>query len=190
MTVRFSSISVVTGPAIEPVTLAEAKAHLRMDGADNDSTINSLIKAAREDVEGDTRRALITQTLDVSYQYFGSKLELPRGPLQSVTSVKYYDTDGVEQTLDTTVYRVTTKGNLPSIITLDYGQEWPSLYDIEEPITIRIVTGFGATADTVPEPLRQAILLDMERGYEGDIKRDAGLQQMYADRIRKWVISY
>ena len=148
-----------------------------------------MIGASTEEVEGDTNRALITQTLDVKYQRFAKKMVLPRPPLQSVTSVKYLDTDGTEQTLDSAYYRTLTNGNLPAFIALNYGYDWPSVYTVDQPITIRIVTGFGATSSSVPESLREAALLNIEEAYEADPKRASGLRQMYKNRISKWCVS-
>jgi uncharacterized phiE125 gp8 family phage protein len=81
-------------PAIEPVTLSEAKRHANVVASDDDTLITALIQAAREQVESDCSRALITQTWRLKlHEWFADWLDVPRSPLQSVTSVTYIDGD-------------------------------------------------------------------------------------------------
>jgi len=190
MTERFASISVVTPPAIEPVTLADVRDHLRIDHTDSDNVLDWLIQAAREAVEASTGRALIQRTLDVTFDSFADLMELPRAPLQSVTHVKYLDDDGNEQTLSSSVYRVETNGDWPGIIELGYDQSWPSVYSVKNPVTVRIVAGFGSTRDAVPMPLRQAIYLHVQQQYDQDAKEFSTLQRSIDALISPWVIRY
>ena len=152
---RFESISVVTQPATEPLSMAEIKANLAIDDDAYDVVLTSLRARAREYCEKVQRRAFVTQTLDVTYNLPVTRLILPRPPLQSVTSIKYLDTDGVEQTLDAAYYRVT--GTDPALITLAEGYNWPSVQPVEEPVTVRIVAGYG-DASAVPETTKGAML--------------------------------
>src|SRR5690242_14642324 len=88
---------VVTAPAAEPVTLAEAKDHLRVDDTNSDSRITSRIKAARTAAENFMQRALVQRTYRLTLEGFpanGCALELPFSPAVSVDSIKYYDTSG------------------------------------------------------------------------------------------------
>ena len=89
-----------TPPAIEPVTLEELKDHLRVDSVDEDALLTGLLAAAREWCEGFQNRAYITQTLQLWLDEWpaGNAIVLPRPPLQSVASVKYYGTDDTEYT--------------------------------------------------------------------------------------------
>jgi uncharacterized phiE125 gp8 family phage protein len=120
----------VTAPTVEPVTLVEAKAHLRRTDSAEDVLITGLIQAAREKVEEDTGRALITQTLDVYFDGVpcgGAAFLLPKGKLQSVTSLKSYDPDNVEATLSSSKYLVDISSE-PGRIVLNSGESWP--YDL------------------------------------------------------------
>lgn len=154
----------VIPPIIEPVSLAELKLHLRLDDDDSteDALLNSILVAVREHVEGITRRALLTQTWDFCLDEFPRSdfIKLPFGNLQSVTSVKWKDTDGTETTLTvTTDYLVETNGDQHGRLVLPYGETWPSdsLYP-SNPITIRFVAGW-TTAELVPYGIKAAILM-------------------------------
>lgn len=155
---RHVGVSVATAPAIEPLTLDDVRTHLRIDDNELDSKLLRLIRVARNHAESMTGRALITQTIDVTYDRWCTTIVIPRGQLQSVTSVKYQDQDDAEQTLDTSVYRVVTAVD-PGRIRLDYGQSWPDLYPVDATITIRAVVGYGDAATDIPEEIIQGMLL-------------------------------
>lgn len=126
-----------------------------------DSLLEELITTARLDVENDTGRKLITQTLDYYIQHWpcGDRIKLPYGSLQSVTSVAYTDCDGTVTTLTpTTDYTVELNGDQCGFIVLPDGGSWPSgsLYP-SNPIHIRYVAGYGDTGASVPTQLKQAI---------------------------------
>lgn len=155
----------VIAPAAEPVTLAEAKKHLHFTNTDSDDYItNFLIPAARQHTETYIQAALIERTLDVFYGNF-RKLQLPFPPLSSVTSVKYRDAANVEQTLATSVYDVDSISE-PGCITLANGQAWPTLSYQPNPVTVRIVAGYGSNASDVPTVIRSAILMLIGHLYE------------------------
>lgn len=161
---RYGS-KIVTAPTLEPLTVAEAKAHLRVDAADQDGLISSLIVAARQYAEAFTRRAFITQTWDLFYDSFPNQdeisntqqIDLPYPPLQSVTSVKYTDLGGVVQTLDPATYIIDADG--PGRIALAYLKFWPVFRQVANSIQIRIVAGYGPAASDVPQTIKQAMLL-------------------------------
>src|SRR3990172_4437074 len=160
----------VTGPSVEPVDLTAAKAHLRVDHVDEDDEIEGFITAAREHVENVTRRALLTQTWDYSIPGWPTcnYIRLPFGNLQSVTSVKWKDSDGTETTLTAnTDYLVEINGDQCGRIVLPYATPWPSgaLYP-SNPITIRFVCGWIAAA-LIPPTILAGIKLVCAKLYEG-----------------------
>ena len=165
-------VKVVTAPAIEPITLTEAKLHCKVDLSTDDDLITALIVAAREEIERRTWRALITQTLELvlSAWPYGDRIELPRAPLQSITSIKYKDKDGNETTWSSANY-LAGADSVPGVLALAWNASWPSvdLYPIE-PIRIRFVAGYGL-AVAVPQSLKQACLLLVAHWYEA---REAG----------------
>lgn len=163
------TLVVKTAPAVEPLTVAEAKDHLRIDHNDEDVLLNSLIMAARQHVESPlTNRSLITTTWNYYLPSFGfgSEIELPRPPLQSVTGI-YYTTDGGSETeFDSSKYSVDTYST-PGRIVLNRTESWPT-DELEEVNGVRIefVAGYGDDDVDVPQAIRQAMLLIVAEMYE------------------------
>ena len=158
-------LTLATAPVIEPVTVAQARAHLRIDGNDHDDVIAQLVRAARRRAEAHTRRALVTQTWDLTLDDFPLwQIDVPRPPLQSVTHIKYIDTAGVQQTLSSVLYTVDTKSE-PGRITPAYGQSWPTARDQVNAVEVRFVAGFGMDS-AVPDDIKSAILLMVGHLFE------------------------
>lgn len=160
-------LSIVQAPATEPVTLGEAKTHLRVETGDDDAYISSLVSAARMHVESLTQRALITQTLKLTLDHFTGwrgVIYFPRSPIQSVSAVTYTDTVGNSQTLSPTIYRVDTASIVPRIMPA-FGQVWPVVLPQLNSVEITFIAGYG-DASTVPEPIKQAIKLIIGTLYE------------------------
>jgi len=151
-------LKLITAPASTPVTLAELKAHCRIEDTDSDTELQIYLDAATEHLDGYTGtlgRCIVTQTWELVLDKFpSSAILLELGPLQSVTSVKYYDTDGVEQTVDSANYTVDT-ASLHGWVVPDAGFSWPSTLDAVNVVKVRYVAGYTS----VPNPLKHAILL-------------------------------
>jgi uncharacterized phiE125 gp8 family phage protein len=156
---------ITTEPTIEPITLAEAKLHLRVDHDADDVLITSLIKAARQKCEIHERRAYITQTITWKLDGFPCKFIVPRPKLQSVTSIKYIDANGTQQTLDSSIYTVDIYSE-PARIVLAYGQIWPLLRGDINSVEVIFKAGYGDTADKVPDMTKIAIKLLLTYLYE------------------------
>lgn len=151
-------LQLVNAPEEEPVSLAEAKAHLRVTSADEEALISALIVAARAHAEAWTHRCFVTQTWELVLDCFPSwTLEFPNAPLASVESITYVDTAGEEQTLDAAEYQVDTKTD-PGRLMPAYGLHWPATREQLNAVTIRFVCGYG-DAEDVPAPIKAAILL-------------------------------
>jgi uncharacterized phiE125 gp8 family phage protein len=160
-----SEFSLKTAPAVEPVSLAEAKAHCRISHNTEDQLLANLIATARAWVEQYTGRSLYTQTWQLSLPGFASRLWLPRAvPLTSITFVKYYDADNVLQTLATSVYTAPAFSE-PAVIQLVEGQSWPSVAIRTDAVQVEYVTG-TSTIEAIPRPLLHAILLLVGHWYE------------------------
>jgi uncharacterized phiE125 gp8 family phage protein len=155
----------VTGaPATEPLSTAEAKTHLNVTTSDDDTYIGTLIVAAREYVQNRIRRSLITQTIAAYFDRFDGCFELERGPVQSITSISYVDTNGDTQVLASSVYQADLV-TVPARIVEAYQQTWPGTRDQLNAVTITYVAGYGAAA-AVPQPIKQAMLLYLAHLYE------------------------
>ncbi|GJM23936.1 MAG: hypothetical protein DHS20C16_03510 [Phycisphaerae bacterium] len=156
---------VITKPASEPLTLTEAKAHLNVDHDEDDTYITTLITVARRTAEGKQWRALMTTTREQTMDCFPfGCITLEHPPLQSVTSVKYIDADGVQQTLSSDNYDVDTD-SIYGRICPAYGLNWPTTRNIQNAVRVRYDCGY-ADADSVPTTTKQAMLLLIGNWYE------------------------
>ena len=158
-------LALIAPPEEEPVSLAAAKLHLRVDGTDEDAYIRGLIAAARQDAEHQTGRAIVAQTWRLSLEAFpAGDIELPRPPLQSVKSITYLGADGIRRTLAPTEYRVITD-ELFGRVVLARGASWPAyLADIGS-VQVTFVAGWPEAAD-VPEAIRHWIKIKLTTLYE------------------------
>jgi uncharacterized phiE125 gp8 family phage protein len=158
------SLSVFAAPAIDPLSLAEAKAHCNIDDSilDWDGLIGDLIQTANEHVEDFTHRAGISRTLDYKVDDFPGwycALELPKPPLVSVTSVSYVDTNGVTQTWSSALYTILNAADetMPGQIVPAYQQSYPVTRDVPNAVTVRYVAGYGTDPKDVPARWKAAM---------------------------------
>ena len=175
-------VQVVTAPTEEPVSLAEAKLHLRVVDNDEDALITGLIAAARGSIEKLLGRALVTQTWRITLKEFPqfptwvryNCIELPGGPAQSVETIKYTDTNGDEQELAD--YDEDLSGSI-GIVAPVFGQGWPMVRRGLAGVRIEYVVGFGAASE-VPEAIKAAIKLTIGELYANrEISVDAKLSE-------------
>ncbi len=173
----------IAAPASEPLDLATAKLHCRVDGTDEDALITALIVAAREQAEHETGRALITQTWELVHDVFPEAFVLRKSPIQSVVSLKYLDSaTGAEQTLDPADYLL-DKDNEPGYLVPAYGKAWPSSYGVPNAVRLRYVCGY-ANAAAVPQAIKQWMLLAIGTMYENRSTLIAG--QVFSIPDRFW----
>ena len=171
-------------PTAEPVTLAIAKAHLRVTWTDDDDYIAELIAGARDAAETECGRAFITRTYTLTLADFprlysqdcGHDILLPVGPVGSVTGITYTDSAGATQTLATTDYSVGAKTARISPVV-----SWPTTYYPYSPenVTVTYTAGFGPTYASVPAAARAAVLLILADRYEN---RGDNMSNFLADR--------
>jgi uncharacterized phiE125 gp8 family phage protein len=146
------------GPAAEPVLLAEAKAHLRLDGAEEDALVGALIAAARTAVETETRRVLIEQRWRAFVETWPhSGVELPVAPALSVETVRGIDGEGVATALDPGDYEFDVADGSVRLLRPAAGAE---RYEID------FAAGYGDAGEDVPGPLRQAMLMLITHWFE------------------------
>lgn len=151
---------VTVEPTSEPITKEVMKVYLKVDGDDDDTLIESLITSSRQYVENYTGRSLMSQTRVMKLDYFPcAEIELMNGPVTSVTSVKYQDSDDAEQTVNASDYWTDLQTRWPRIRVKN---SWPSAKCRPGSIVITYVCGYA----TIPEPLLTAIKRIVAHKYE------------------------
>lgn len=160
------TLQLIAAPVEYPVTLAEAKLHLRIDGDYEDSLINGLIGAAVShfDAQGVLGRAMVTQTWAQWVSMPSSWVRLLMGPFAALTSVHYYDADNVLQEATLSDFEIRLDGDFVRVGPVS-GKTWPSAYSRNDAIKITYTAGFGAAAD-VPMSIKQAMLLTVGHWYQ------------------------
>ena len=136
------SLSLNTPPAAEPVTLDDAKAHLKVDTTDDDALITSLISAARARAEWHTGRAFVTQSWTLWLDGWPGIIEIPLPPLQSVASVTAFALDDSATVLDAATYQVDTASS-PARLTLKPNASPPVALRRINAIAIAFTAGYG-----------------------------------------------
>lgn len=161
------TLVMTNGPDLEPITVAEAKAHLRIDGSEEDALIASLIITSRLHIEAALGLALVAQ----SWSYFIDRwprsraVVLPLKPIQSISQVRVWAADGSAQTLPATSYLLDGLGSPPRLVWHGAASA-PVPGRVANGIEIGLEAGYGAAAADVPAPLRQALLLLVAHWYE------------------------
>jgi uncharacterized phiE125 gp8 family phage protein len=160
------ALVMTAAPAVEPISVAEAKAHSRVDVADEDALFTSLILAARVFMERSLSLALITQSWSYYLDHWPRSftVALPLSPVQAVTAVTVHDVDGGATVVDSESYavdvlsqpaRLVLQGGLPSVVTRRLNA-----------FEIAFTAGYGDTSADVPAPIRQALILLVAHWFE------------------------
>lgn len=181
-----TSITLITAPTSEPVTLQEAKSWARIDSSDEDSLLSNLITVARQEAEKYLRSALMPQTWEMTLDVGTSALDdvlgdgfyefpinqlygtlpnviaLPYAPIQSITSVKYFDTANTENTYSSSNYTLDAAGGR---LMLNQSAVWASNMRPNASAKIRYVAGY-ANGAAVPMAIRIAIMNYVLLAYE------------------------
>ena len=198
---------VITAVATEPITRAEATLHLGLDDMSgshpDDAIIDALITGARQHAEHYTKRALAQQTLEAALDAFpdsdDDRIDLPRAPVASITSIKYTDTSGTEQTISSSAYALSTYGESRTIAPTS-GNYWPTTEDIPDAVRIRYVAGYAATGagaeyTVLPKAVRQGLLMHISLTYPRNVFTPAEREAMETARdsllntIKDWSFS-
>lgn len=162
----------ISPPAVEPLSLSEAKAWLRLDSADEDEIVSTLIVSARLVIESLTRRMMVAQVWRLSLDGWPSApVAIPLSPVRAIPAVRWVESYGGGAELSQQGYRLETQGGQASLRLLVPGPEGAVGVEID------VEAGFGADAAGVPAPLRQAMRLLIARWHEnrGDIEADADI---------------
>ena len=171
---QYRSLTRQTSPAVEPVTVAEAKAHLRVDVSDDDTYIGTLITAAREWCEQYLDRTLVNTQWVMRFDSFPSDgtqdIELPRPPMSlagttTAVSLTFTSETGGTQAFSTNSFRVDRNATPGAVKTL-YGQTWPPHLMDDNAVSVTWWAGYGSAGSSVPAAVRHAILMLVGHWYE------------------------
>jgi len=185
------ALTLTTAPTVEPLTLTEAKSHLRVDASAEDGYISDLVGTAREMAEELTGRAFLTQTWTLWLDRWPASgiITLPRPPLQTVTSVLYYDVDDGESTFASSNYLVDANAE-PGRIILNDGATWPTTsLRPAHAVKVTYVAGYGTLATSVPKPdvhLTRLLLSHMYENREGVVVGTIVAQLPWSIRQLVW----
>jgi uncharacterized phiE125 gp8 family phage protein len=168
----------ITAATALAVSLAEAKLHLKVEHVDDDALIEAIITAATESAEHATGRAVMLQTWELTLDAFPDAFELTRVPAASVTSLKYWDSTGIQQTLSGAAYALDNADDFAfAYVVPAYASSWPTAREQINAVALRYVAGY-ADAASVPSVIKQWIKLQIGAMYEN--RQAEGAVQTYA----------
>ena len=147
------------------ISTANAKLFLKVDIADDDDVIDSIVNAATESAQEYTNRFFLETTLEQYGTTFADIRSLFKSPVSEITHVKYYDTDNTQQTLSTSVYQVTPAIE-PATLMLKVDQSYPDVADREDAVLVKYTVGYGTATTDVPFAIIQAVYLTIGHWYQ------------------------
>lgn len=152
-------LELTTRSSVLPVPVSELRKQLELQADDTTHTehLERVIERASRWIERRTRRAMLDQTWTLTLDAFPVRIELPRPPLISVTTVRYEDVNGTWQTWSSSNYRV-IDSRRPAIVKPIIGVAWPETSGEPQCVEVVYRAGYGTTAETVPEDLREAVV--------------------------------
>lgn len=152
-------------PLAEPVTLAEAKTHLRVTTSDEDAYITGLVAVARTACEDRLERTLVSTAWEQVLDTFPPAIRLLNPPILAVQSIQFRDAAGAWVTLSPADYVVDTASE-PGYVVPAPGTQWPEVYQGVNHVRVAYTAGYGSAAVDVPAPLRHWVLLALTDLYE------------------------
>lgn len=158
------TFQVVTPASTYPITLSEAKAHLKVDISTDDNLITNLIIAATQLSEEYTNRFFIETVVNQTCTTFFELKSLFKSKVITVAHVKYYDSDNTLQTLSSSNYVASVQFE-PAQINPAINFSYPNIVDRIDAVECRYTVGYGSAASDVPDSIKQAILLTIGNWY-------------------------
>ena len=173
----------ITQNAVLEVSLVDAKAQLGIDGTELDATVTAWIKGVVAYAEHQTGRVILNQTWRTILDTFPDAIRLPFAPCSSVTSVKYLDSAGVEQTLDPLDYELSTENQAAWVVPA-YGKTWPATFDKINAVKVDAVFGYGALITDVPSDYKLFILAKLREQFDSATRmQENTVQSSFIDHL-------
>ena len=179
-----SHLEETTAPTFDPVSVADVKERLAVEHNHDDTVIASLIEGAVSELQDELSMQFATATYKLHRDGFADVMELRRPPVTAVNAITYLDTDGVSQTLATSVYRTVLTAT-PSWVELAYNQSWPSTRGIRRDVQIEFATGYANEA-AVPERIKNLIAFVVQRDWMGCEHSGRAVEQL--KHGLRWVV--
>lgn len=163
-------LTLIAPPETEPISVEQAKEHLRVTHDDENALIQQCVVASREHIERETLRQLLPATWELQLDRFpcANWLEIPRPPLRSIVSVTYIDPDGTLQTWSASNYRVIAPAGPTAMhgrLVCGYGQSWPAIRCEQNAVQVRFIAGYEDVG-AVPSSLKIAMFQLVGHAFE------------------------
>jgi uncharacterized phiE125 gp8 family phage protein len=173
----------ITPNAVLEVSLVDAKTQLGIDGADLDAIVTAWIKGVVAYAEHQTGRAILNQTWRTTLDKFPDAIRLPFPACSSITSLKYLDAAGVEQTLNPADYELSSESQAAWVVPA-YGKTWPATYDKINAVKVDAVFGYGALIADVPQDFRLFILAKLREQFDAATRPEKDtVQSSFIDHL-------
>ncbi len=161
-------VKLITPSTLEVVTLSEAKAHLKVTSDDEDTLIDTYLKAAIQRVENYRQAPIMSSEWELYSPTFAYNVNLQKHPVSAINSVKYYDENNDQQTINASNYRL-HDFRVPCRLEFDAGYDFPDLYDREYPVVINFQAGFTYAASASYQNIKHIVLATL--GTHNEIRQ-------------------
>jgi len=177
------AITLLSDASVEPVTLAEARTFCRETTTDKDAILSGLIVTARKMAEHETGRSLVQEMWKLTLDQFPVAIEIPRGPLISVHTVRYLDATETWRTIDPSCYVVDAE-SVPAWVVPGTNYAWPETAERLNAVEVIFWAGYGDTAATVPEPIKTWMLIRIAHWLDNPSASNDASGAMRNDSVR------
>ena len=180
----------ITAPSVEPVSVDELKAQLRITGTSQNTMLTNLEKAARRIVEDYLRYSIISATWELyldSFPKTGDCIWIQKSPVTDITFIKYINSSGVLTEIIKDTDFIADYNAKPCRVYEAYGKGWPSPRAIRNAVVVKFISGY-ATAAAVPDEIKQAILMLAATLYENPGDEVTGTQVNKIDKNSEWIL--
>lgn len=172
----------ISPPTVLAVTMAQAKRNLRVDDDDLDDLIEIWLQGIISALEHEIGQCVMEQTWEVTLDGFSDTIRLPH-PVMGIESVSYLDADGVTQELAASTWRL-SRSRYRTVMALAADSAWPATACSGEAVTIRVICGYGSTAESTPANIRLYILAKLVEQFDPNTRAERDtVQSNFVSRL-------